>query len=126
MGAKTALLRLGRAVLVEIIQPRLAQRNDLRVLRQFDQFAGRNAVFLIGMMRMGADRTVDVGKPFGDGKQPAEPPDAGRDRDDAADTGRLGTRDDAVEILGEIRKVEMAMAVDKHGLQTAQSTFGST
>ncbi len=126
MRAKTALLRLGRAVLVEIIEPRLAQRDDLRVLRQFDQLVGRNAVFLIGMMRMGADRTVDVGKPLGDGKQPAEPPDAGRDRDDAADTGRLGTRDDAVEILGEIRKVEMAMAVDKHGLQTAQSTFGST
>ena len=30
------------------------------------------------------------------------------------------------EILGKIRKVEMAMAVDEHGLQTTQSAFGST
>ena len=126
MGAKAALLRLARAVLVEIIQPRLAQRHDLRMLGQLDQFAGGNAVFLVGVMRMGADRAIDVGKPLGDGEQPAEPLDPGRDGDDAADPRRLGARDDAVEILGEIRKVEMAVAVDEHGLQTVQSAFGST
>ena len=31
-----------------------------------------------------------------------------------------------VEIVGKIRKVEVAVAVDEHGLQTAQSAFGST
>ena len=126
MRAKAALLRLARAVLIKIIQPRLAQRHDLRMLGQFDQLAGRNAVFLIGLVRMGADRAIDVGKPLGDGQQPAEPLHPGRDGDDAADPRRLGTRDDGVEILGKIRKVEVAMAVDEHGLQTAQSGFGST
>ena len=126
MRAKAALLRLARAVLVEIIQPRLPQRHDLRMLGQLDQFAGGNAVFLIGLMRMGADRAIDVGKSLGDGQQPAEPPHPRRDGDDTTDPGGLGARDDGVEIIGKIRKVEMAMAVDEHGLQTAQSAFGST
>ena len=78
------------------------------------------------MMRMGADRAIDVGKSLGDGEKPAEPLHPGRDGDDAADPRRLGARDDGVEILGEIRKVEVAMAVNEHGLQTAQSAFGST
>ena len=126
MRAKTALLRFAGAMLIEIIEPRLAQRDDFRMLRQLDQFARGNAVFLIGLMRMGADRAIDVGKPLGYGEQPVEPLDPGRDRDDAADPGRLGARNDGVEILGKIRKVEMAVAVDEHGLQTAQSAFGST
>ena len=36
------------------------------------------------------------------------------DCNDAADACRLGARDDAVEILGEVRKIEMAVAVYKH------------
>ena len=126
MRAKTALLRFARPVFIEIIEPRLAQRHDLRMLGQLDQLAGGNAVFLICLMRMGADRAIDVGKPLGDGEQPAEPLDPRRDRDDTADPGRLGARNDGVEILGKIRKVEMAVAVDEHGWQTAQSAFGST
>ncbi len=34
MGAKAPLLRLGRSVLVEIIEPRLAQRDDFRMSGQ--------------------------------------------------------------------------------------------
>ena len=93
---------------------------------QLDQFAGRNAVFLVGVMRMGADRAIDVRKALGDGKQPGKPLHPRRDGDDAADAGGLGARDDAVEILGEIGKVEMAVAVDEHGVGTDQSGFGST
>ena len=126
MGAKAALLRLARAVLVEIIQPRLAERHDLRMLRQLDQFVRGNAVFLVGVMRMGADRAIDVRKSLGDREQPGKPPHPRRDRDDAADAGGLGARDDAVEIVGEIRKIEMAVAVDEHGVRTAQSAVGST
>ena len=38
MGAKAARLCFARAVLIEVIQPRLAQRDDFRMLCQFDQF----------------------------------------------------------------------------------------
>ena len=72
MGAKAALLRLARAVLIEIIQPRLAQRHDLGMPGQLDQLAGGNAVFLVGLMRMGADRAIDVRKSLGDLQQRAE------------------------------------------------------
>ncbi len=33
--------------------------------------------------------------------------------------------DDGVEILGEIRKIEVAMAVDEHGFPTVQAAVGS-
>ena len=103
MGTKPALLRLRRAVLVEIIQPRLAQRDDLGMFCQLDQFVRRNAVFFVGMMRMGADRAIDVRESLGDGEQPVEPPHPGRDGDDAADAGGLGARDGGAEIVGLLK-----------------------
>jgi hypothetical protein len=81
---------------------------------QLDQLAGGNAVFLVGMMRMGADRALDVGKSFGDVQQRGKPPDPGRNRDNAPDPGSGGATDHGVEIVGKLRKIEMAMAVDKH------------
>ena len=39
---------------------------------------------------------------------------------------RFRARDDAVEIVGEIRKIEMAVAVDEHGYPTVQPAVGST
>ena len=125
MGAKAALLRFARAVLVEIIQPRLAERHDLGMPRQLDQFARGNAVFFVGVMRMGADRAIDVGKPLRDREQRAEPPHPRRDRDDAPDAGGGGARHDAVEIVGEIREIEMAVAVDQHRVQTVHAAVGS-
>ena len=44
-----------------------------------------NPILFVGMMRMGADRAIDVGKPFRDRQQPAEPPHPRRDGDDAPD-----------------------------------------
>ena len=41
MGAKAALLRFARAVLVEIVEPGFAQRHDLRMPGQLDQFVRR-------------------------------------------------------------------------------------
>src|SRR6266481_10042604 len=67
--AKAALLGFRRAVLVEIIQPRLTKRHDLGMARQLDQFVGWYSVFLIGVVRMGADRAIDVWKALGDRKE---------------------------------------------------------
>ena len=92
---------------------------------QFDQFGRGNSVFFIGVMRMGADRAIDVGKSIGDLEQRAKPPHPRRDGDDAPDPGSVRSRDDAVEIFSEIRKIEMAMAVDEHGFPTVQTAVGS-
>ncbi len=40
--------------------------------------------------------------------------------------GGFGARDDAVEIIGEIGKIQMAVAVDEHRFPTDQAAVGST
>src|SRR3979411_1864868 len=94
------------------------------MLRQFDQFVRGNSVFFIGMMRMGADRAIDVRKSLRDRQQGAETPHPRRDGDEPPNACRRSPRDDGVEIIGEIGKIEMAVAVDKHGL-TVQAADGS-
>src|SRR4051794_1977766 len=69
MRAKTALLRLARAVLIEVVQPGFAQRNDLWVPRQLDELFRRNTVLLVCMVRMGADGAIDVRKTLSDREQ---------------------------------------------------------
>ena len=116
MGAEAALLRLARPVLVEIIEPGFAKRDDFGMLGQRDQFFGRNPVFLVGLVRMGADRAIDFRIFLRDREQCIEPLHPRRDRDDTPDAGRLGPRDNAVEVVGKVREIEMAMAVDEHRL----------
>ena len=82
------------------------------MLGQLDQFVGTNAIFLIGMVRVGADRAIDVGKPLRNRKQFAEAPHPRRDRNDPPDAGGSRASYDRVEIAGEIGKVKMAMTVD--------------
>jgi hypothetical protein len=48
------------------------------------------------------------------------------DRDNAADAGRLRTPDDAVEVVGKIGKIEMAVAVDENLAYLGALTSGST
>ncbi len=43
--------------------------------------------------------------------------DARRDRHEPADAGRLGAADHRIELLREVRKIEMAVAVDQHVTQ---------
>src|SRR5450631_3193010 len=110
MRPKAALLRLSRAVLVEIIQTRLAERHDPGMPGQCDQFVGGNSVFFIGMMRMGADRAIDDWKPLGDFKQSAKPSHPRRDGDDTSNACSRSPCHDAIEVVGKIRKIQVAMA----------------
>ena len=71
---------------------------------------------LMGVVRMGADRAEHVGKALGDRQHLGVARNPGRDRDHAGDAGRAGAVDHAVELGGEIGKIEMAMAVDQHAL----------
>src|SRR4051794_13456300 len=117
MRAKTTFLRLARAVLVEVVQPGLAQRNDLWMLRQLNQLFSRNTVFLVCMVRMGADGAIDVRKTLRDCEQRIEMLHPRGDRDNTPYSGGLGARDNGIEVVGKIRKIEMAVAVDKHRFQ---------
>src|SRR5689334_21498722 len=68
MGAKAPRLRFGRAIVVEVIEAGFAERDDLGMVRKRDQFVWRNAVFLVGVVRMGADGAIDVVVAAGDGE----------------------------------------------------------
>jgi hypothetical protein len=92
--------------------------------RQLDQLVRGNAVLFVGVMRMGANRAIDIVEPLGDCEQFAEPPDPRRDRDHASDASLCCPRHDPFEIIGEVRKVQMAMAVDQHD-KRAQAAVGS-
>src|SRR5438093_12439809 len=69
------------------------------------------------VMRMRADRAEHVFEALGDRQHFGVAPHPGRDRYNFRQTRRLRALDDAVELRSEIRKIEMAMAVDQHGVR---------
>jgi hypothetical protein len=82
--------------------------------RACDQLVDADIELLLRVVRMGADRAIDVGKALGDGEHLRVPLDAGRDSDDARNAGGACARDDAVEFAGKVGKIEVAVAVDQH------------
>ena len=81
---------------------------------QLRQPLGRDVELLMRLMRMRADREPDRREALGDGGVVGEACDLRRDRHHPADAGGLGPRDIGRKLLGEIRKVQMAMRVDQH------------
>src|SRR6266702_115691 len=63
---------------------------------------------------MGADRAPNIGIGFRDRADPRKLVETGPDRQHRRDAGGAGPRDDRIALLGEIREIEMAMAVDQH------------
>src|SRR5215472_7354379 len=66
------------------------------------------------VVRMRADRAIDLGKSVCDRAQTRVPPHPSRDGNQALDAGGAGASNNSVELVGEVRKVEMTMAVDQH------------
>ena len=112
--AQALRLRLARRIVVVIVEPGLADRHDLRMFRQRDQRLGVDVQFLMGVVRMGADRAENLRKFLCDRKHLRKFPHAGADGDHAADAGGAGARHHGVEFAGEIGKIEVAVAVDEH------------
>jgi hypothetical protein len=78
------------------------------------------------MMRMGADRAMDIRKLLRDCEQLCLLPHPSRYRHHAANPRRFRARNNSVEIIGEIGKIQMAVTVDKHQRLTVQAADGST
>ena len=66
-------------------------------------------------MRMDADGAVDVGARSATARTPAKRDNARADGEEVPDALRARGIEHAVELGGEIGKIEMAMAVDEHG-----------
>jgi hypothetical protein len=59
-------------------------------------------------------RAEHLVKPLGDGKKVVLPPHPRRDRHETAHARGLGTADHGIQLFLEVRKIEMAVAVDQH------------
>ncbi len=114
MGAKHPFLHVARAVVVMKIEPGLADADNPLVRGEQGEIRGAQRRVVGCLVRVDADRAPDVGIRLGDRPHPGELIEAGPDRQHRPDPGGAGTRDDRVPLLGEIRKIEMAMAVDQH------------
>ncbi len=83
------------------------------MLRQFHEAFGIDIRLVGRFMRMNADRATDPGIALGDRQHFLELRDPGADGDQVRDAIGLGTRQDLRHLSGEVRKIEMAMAVDQ-------------
>ena len=114
VGAEALRLRLARGVVVMIVEAGLADRHHLRVGGKAHQLGRGDVQFFRRIVRMGADRAIDLVERFRDFKNLWKLPDPGRDRHHAPDPGSEGAGDDGLPLLGEIGEVEVAVAVDQH------------
>src|SRR5262249_48315253 len=83
--AQPLFLRVARAEVIMIVEPRLPDRDHLVMLRSLDQLGGGNIQFLMRVMWMRADRAVHIGKTFGDRHHLGVPTHARRNGDNEAD-----------------------------------------
>ena len=113
VDAETRLLSLPRAVLVVIVEPGFAKAHDLGMAGQAHQVFGRDLGFAGRLVGMDADRAKDIVMGLGHGQHPVEPGDMGADGQHPADPGVAGADDHLVQFVGEIRKIQVAVAVDQ-------------
>ena len=97
-----------------IIQPRLADRDDPRTLRQLAQRRDHILARLLSVVGMNADDREDVRIFFRQLDRAPAAFDRGADRDDAGDAGFGRAREDVVEISCEIRVIEVRVSIDQH------------
>ena len=115
MIAQTLYLRAARASFIMIIKPGLADRYHLWMPRQSDQLFSRDIELLMRIVRMRSHRAIDLRKSLSDRPHLRMPLYPGRDGDHAGNTGFLRTAHDRIQIMGKLRKIEVAVAVDEHG-----------
>ncbi len=124
--AKAPLLDVTRAVVVVIVEAGFADRHHLGMTRAGDEIGGRDVRLLMRAVGMGADRAIDLGKAFGDRQHLAVALHPRGNGDKAPDARRARARHDCVELVREVGKIEVAMAVDEHGGYVGALVSGST
>ncbi len=69
-------LRVARRVFVIVVEPALAEADDLLVLAFLQQHVGTRQRFDRGLVRMNADGAVDIGRALGHGAHAGKPAQA--------------------------------------------------
>ena len=101
----------------------VSQERNRMARELHDLFAG-DIPLLGGMVRVGADGAIDVAVRPDDLKQVREPPHAGGDGQHQTDARAFRVRKHGLALCGEVGKVKVAVAVDKHhGKMKGQNVF---
>src|SRR5258708_39195879 len=108
MRAEIRDLRLARAVFVIVVEPRLADADNLAMERPLEQRRGIGERLFFRLVRMNADRAIDGGELFRDGSHPLEAGEFRADADANPDACFCGTGHDRVNLWREFGKIEMA------------------
>src|SRR5262249_39958971 len=89
-------------------------RHHLGMTRARHEVGGGQVELLMGVVRVGADRAVDLGEAFRDGEKPVLTAHPRGDGDEAPEPGCPGPGHYGVELVREGGKIEMAVAGDQH------------
>ena len=116
MREKHLSLHLPRARVVVIVEARFADCDAAGMERKRRERLNRDVRLLRGVVGMGADCEVDLRVRLGHRAVRLDSRHVSRDRHQAADTCRGGGGQHVGQSPGEIRKVEMAVGVDQHGI----------
>ena len=93
---------------------------------ELDELLEWDVEFLMRVVRMRSDRTINVVETLRDRTHFVELADARRDRHHRPDARLAGARNDLIEFGCELGKVEMAMMVDKRHDFLPLGSSGST
>jgi hypothetical protein len=74
---------------------------------------------------MGADRTKYIIEALGNGEHLMVTTDLRRDCNYAPNASRPCARDDAIELPGKIRKIEMTVTVDQHHQPASEASLST-
>src|SRR5262245_2357310 len=113
MRAKSPLLCLARRIVIMKIEACFADRHDFFSATAGYEFGQTDVRFFMRVMWMRADRTINIGKTPRYREQSRLAPHTRRDRDHAVDSRGARARYHGVELVGEVGKIEVAMAVDQ-------------
>src|SRR5438552_11692776 len=122
VSAEALRLRLTWRAAIEIVEPGFADRHHLGMAGKPHQLVGGHVELFRRLVWMSPDRAIHLIVSFSDFKDLLKALHTCRDRHHAADSGLQSAGDDGRPLLGEVRKVEMAMAVDKHQALVSCST----
>ena len=113
MNAKAVALPFRRILLPVVVEPRLADGDHLRVLRQRHQIGDR-WLLNIGRLGMYADRSKNTRIRFSDFPNPRKILERDTDAYCASNVIVLHQFKDLGELGCQVGKIQMAMRVDKH------------
>ena len=112
--AKALGLRLARALVVEVVEPGLADGHDLGVLRQPHDLLHRHVQLGVRVVGVRAHRAEHVGIALGDLQRVGEPPDVRGDRDDMPTPAARARPTTPSRSAAKSGKVEVAVMIDEH------------